>query len=221
MKNPYLSLSRFYAFYIVTFVLMWCFFRYYTPLALRVRHTYELPSAACLNELTSDLWTFEAVREGLFVLFILLPFSICLMVWSREKVGWGTHVFVTLLLMAWSVVNLAFDINDLRYANVGPNDTNFKAVNLARDPRWCLVHGGQPSTELICSNVNVPCAGPAVDPDSFGPDTRFLLRFIFNILLIGAGIVALWTATVWRRFVLSNSTESERPKRVRYTTLKQ
>lgn len=211
------SLTRFYAFYIVTFLGIWCFFRYYTPLSLRVRHTYEFPANACVNELTSDLWTFEAVREGLFVLFILLPFSICLMIWSREKVGWGAHVFLTVVLLAWSIVNLAFDINDLKYANVPPSDTNFRAANLARDPRWCLFHGGQPSTELVCANVNVPCAGPAVDPDAFRPDTRFLLRFVFNILLIGAGIVALWTATVWKRYVLGTTPTKQRQ---RYSTLK-
>lgn len=215
MPSNYLNLTRFYAFYIVTFLLIWCVFRYYTPLALRIRHTYELPAAACVNELTSDVWTFEAVREGLFVLYILVPFSICLMIWSREKVGWGAHLGVVLVGLAWSVVNLGFDINDLKHANVDPNDPNFRPANLARDPRWCLFHGGQPSTALVCANVNVPCAGPAVDPNDFGPDTRFVLRFVFNILLIGAGVVALWTAVVWRNKVLGSTTK-ERPK---YQTL--
>lgn len=215
-----LKLTRLYAVYIITFLCVWCFFRYYTPLALRVRHTYELPANACVNELTSDMGSFEAVREGLFVLFILLPFSICLMIWSREVVAWAAHVFTTVVLLAWSIVNLGFDINDLKHANVPPTDTNFRAANLARDPRWCLYHGGQPLTELICANVNTPCAGPAVDPDAFRPDTRFLLRFAFNILLIAAGLFALYVATVWKRYVVNTAPPASKKTRTRYQTLK-
>jgi len=221
--SPYLNLTRFYAFFIVTFLLTWIVFRYFTPLQINIRHTYELPAAACVNQLTSDYWTFEAVREGLMVLYILIPFSICLMIWSRETVGWGAHLAVVLVAMAWSIVLFGFDINDLKHANVDPTDINFRPENLARDPRWCLVHGGQPGTELVCANSGV-CMGPAVDPNTFKANTPFLLRFIFNILLFAICVVALWSAVVWRRTVLSKQQQQQQKKpttiRPRYATLK-
>ena len=216
-----MNLTRFYAFFITIFLIIWCVFRYFTPLALRVRHTYELPAAACVNALTSDMWSFEAVREGLMVLYIFIPFSICLMIWSREKVAWGTHLFVVVVAMCWGIVNFGFDINDLQHANVSPDNVNFRPENLARDARWCLIHGGQNNTALICANSVVPCSGPAVDPNDFRPSGPFIMRFVFNILIIAFGIVAVWAAVIWRRDVLGGGTVSTAAPRVRYSRLKQ
>lgn len=199
----YLSLTRFYVFFIIIFLCSWFPFRFFTtPGTMRHRYTYELPAAACVNELTSDLWTFENVRERLFVLYLLVPFSICLMVWSREKVGWATHLVVVCVGMAWNIVMLGFDIVDLRDAHVAPSDPSFRPQNLARDPQWCLFYAGQPNTALLCANPGL-CGGPAVDPAKFRANQAFLLRFIFNIFLFALGVGALWAATVWKRTYLS------------------
>lgn len=214
-------ISRFYVWFILLWVIVWLPFRFFTPLYLTIRHTYQLPSAACVNQLTSDWGTFEVMREGLMVLFLLVPFSICFMLWSREKVAWGTHLCVVLVAFCWSVVVLGFDVGDLSSANVSPDDARFKPQNLARDNRWCLYYGGQPGTNLICAN-NGPCTGPAVDPASFTTNTWFTLRFAFNVIILGFLIIDFWALWVWRRFLVQPTSPQGGgldPKKIRYQPL--
>lgn len=187
----------FFVFYLITWVAIWIPFRYYTPLALRIRHTYQLPSTNCTNSLVSDLNAFESVREGLMVLYILVPFSVCLMMWGRDLATWRLHIFVVIVMFLWGLTNFAYDLSDLAYCNVPPNDPNFRPQNLARDNRWCLYWGGQVGTETLCANVG-PCGnGSAVDPDAFMPNGPFVLRFVFNMLIMVKLGVDFWYSFKW------------------------
>lgn len=199
--SPQDRLARFYVIFIIGWCSVWLPLRYYTPLATPVRHTYQLPAAACVNSLTSDLWSLETVREGLFVLYILLPLSICFMLWSREKWAWGVHVVLLMLLFGWGLANLGLDINDIRTANVAPTDPSFRAENLARDPRWCLFWAGQPGTDLVCANPGM-CAGPPVDPATFRMSIPFAMRFALNCFMIGWMVVDLWTVFKWGNLIV-------------------
>lgn len=201
----------FYAWFCALFLVTWIPFRIFTPLMIQIRHTYQLPAAECLNRLTSDLWTFESVREGLFALYILIPFTLCLMMWTKEAKSWRCHLLVLIILFCWSAVNLGFDINDMVHANVSPNDTRFRAQNLARDSRWCLYYGGQPRTELICANQQI-CTGPAVDPLSFTVNNWFAVRFAFNVVMLAFIIVDFWTMWSWKSHILVSPTEKVRYK---------
>jgi len=202
--NTYKKLSNFFVFYIMIWVIIWIPFRYYSVLALRIRHTYQLPSTNCTNSLVSDLNDFSSVREGLFVLYILVPFSACLMLWGKNPNTWTIHIFVLFFAFFWGLMNFSYDINDLSYANIPPNDPNFRPQNLARDNRWCLYWAGQVGTELLCSNVG-PCVGPgvaAVDPNSFTPNGTFYARFAFNIIIIVKIMVDFWASWKWKKVVL-------------------
>jgi hypothetical protein len=198
------TLSRFYVYFIIAWLCIWIPLRYYAPLQLRIRHTYQLPAAACTNTLVSDYDTFEGVREGLMVFYILVPFAACLMIWSRESIGWTTHLLTALTGMVWALIMVSYDINDLSHANVPPNDPNFRIQNLARDNKWCLYWGGQPGTDLLCSN-SAPCVGSPVDPTSFTPNRPFLFRFLFNIFILLMITFDVWLLWLWRQSVLKRA----------------
>lgn len=183
-----MKLTKVYIAWIVIWLAVWIPLRYWSPLALRIRHTFQLPSNVCTNTLVSDLNSFEAVREGLFVLFILIPFSACFMLWSKEK---RPHLLVSFLGLIWSVIMFCYDINDMAYANIPPNDPNFRPENLARDNRWCLYWGGQPGTSLICAN-NGPCSGSPVDPNTFMVNGPFVFRFVLNLFILLLIAINLW-----------------------------
>lgn len=182
-----MKVTNFYVYWIVVWLVIWVPFRYWSPVRV-TRNTYQLPSVGCTNTLVSDLDTFEAVREGLFVLFILVPFSVCYMLWSKER---RLHIVVSFVFLIWSVVMFACDISDIAYANAPPNDPNFKIPNLARDNRYCLYWGGQPGTSLLCANT-APCMGSPVDPQTFGINGPFLLRFVLNLLILLMIALNLW-----------------------------
>jgi hypothetical protein len=188
--------KKLYVYFILFWLVAWIPFRFFTPLSFQIRHTYELPSNACTGQLTSDYWTWEFVREGLFVLYLLFPFSICFMLWTREKLAWVTHLFITIVLLAWGVSMLSYDIVSLVGANLPPNDPNFRAENLARDRRWCLYYAGQPGTELLCANTGT-CLGPAVDPNSFQINGPFMFRFIMNCIFMACFVFSFWLAAQW------------------------
>ncbi len=190
-------LSRYYVYFIVVWLAIWVPLRFYTPLALKVRYTYQLPAAACTNTLISDVSSFEAVREGLMEMLILVPFSMCFMVWTNELTGWFVHLGTLFLGFIWSIMTFSYDIADMGYANIPPNDPNFRLENLARDSRWCLYWGGQPGTDVLCSN-SAPCSGSPVDPDTFGINGPFFYRFIGNVLLLIMICFAFWLAKIWR-----------------------
>lgn len=183
-----MKLTQFYAVWIVIFLVIWLPIRYYSPLSLRTIHTFQLPSAACTNTLVSYLNSFSAVREGLFELFILVPFSVVFMLWAG---GRRLHFVVSVVALTWAVIMFATDINDMAYANAPPNDPNFNPANLARDNRWCLYWGGQAGTSLLCSNVG-PCSGSPVDPATFMIDGPFLFRFVLNMFIILMIAINLW-----------------------------
>lgn len=207
------KIVTFYAWFCAIFLVAWIPFRVFTPLFINVRHTYQLPAQECVNRLTSDLWTFESIREGLFALYILIPFTLCLMMWTKERTAWRLHLMVLVALFCWSCVNLGFDINDMAHANVSPDSNNFRPQNLARDSRWCLYYGGQPRTELLCANTQL-CTGPAVDPLLFGVDKWFAVRFAMNVMLLGFIIVDFWSMWSWKNDILQ-------PQKIRYSILKE
>lgn len=182
-----MKVNSFYVYWIVVWLVLWMPLRYWSPVRV-TRNTYQLPSSGCTNTLTSDLDTFEAVREGLFVLFILVPFSLIYMLWMNER---RAHIVVLFLAFIWSVTMFACDISDMAYANAPPNDPNFKIPNFARDNRWCLYWGGQPGTALLCAN-NGPCSGSPVDPETFGINGPFLVRFVLNLFILLMIIMNIW-----------------------------
>lgn len=170
---------------VIAFFGAWIPYRFFIPLTVQVRHTYEFPVAACSNRLTSDRWTWEFIREGLFPLFLLVPLSGLFMIWTRSKTGLWTHFTVIVCLFVWSVVMMGYDIEDLRTANLPPSAPLYNPSNLATDKRWCLVYGGQPGTELVCA-ITAPCpaATSAVSFEDLAIDGPFAFRVSFLALLI-------------------------------------
>lgn len=209
------SIELFYAGFVASFLVMWIVCRANSATFLQIRHSYEYPTGGnCTGELISDRWSFEASREALMSLHLIIPFSICFMMWSREKVAWGLHIVLTIVMFCWSVITLGFDLSDMGSANVDPSDVNFRPENLARDRRWCLYYGGQPNTQTLCAN-QAPCSGDPVDPGTFGINGPFLWRFIFNIIICAMLLVNIFTVWSWRTMIHSGA---KRP--TRYKTLK-
>lgn len=216
------KLSKFYAYYVITWVVLWIPLRFFSPIGLMVRHTYQLPSNACTNTLVSDLGGFSAIREALMVLFIIVPFSVCFMIWTKEKYGFWLHFAVLLTGLLWGIVIFGVDINDLIYANVGPADPSFNIQNLARDNKWCLYYAGQVGTELFCANTG-PCTGLSViNPNSFAPNGRFLIRFVLNFLIFVLMAFDMWTIWEWKKILVDPPTPPPVPtNRQTYTILKE
>jgi hypothetical protein len=156
---------------------------FYTPLTIPVTHTYGLPSAACINQLTSDRWSFEAIRIALWLpLFSMVPWTIVLMLWTRERVGWLTHFLYILIMITFGILTFAYDISDMSTANLAPSDPAFKRINFARDPKWCNLYGGIAGTSTICCNSS-PCVGPGLLVENLIVNWPYILRFAINVFL--------------------------------------
>ena len=227
------SAELFYWSYVVIFLAAWVVFRFWTPTAMLVRHTYQLPAnpGPPPGVLISDRWSWRFVREGLYVLFILGPISGLFMLWTRSRFGWGIHLGVLLLLSVWLVVQLVFDAIDLAYANAAPTDPNWDPDNLATDNRWCCVYGGQPGTQNVCANV-APCTPGSLSANELRYDGTYVLRFAFTLLLFALITVVdtIFTAALWRRALnawlatlgeqdAASPLEMKLPERSRYTRL--
>jgi hypothetical protein len=213
------KIVKIYIVWIIVYLFVFIPIQYWSPLALRIRHTFQLPSTACTNTLVSDLNSFDAVREGLLILYILIPFSACFMLWSKE---WRVHLVVSFVFLIWALVMFSYDIDSMAYANVPPNDPKFSIQNLARDNRWCLYYAGQVGTSLLCANTG-PCSGSPVDPATFMINGPFLYRFVLNVFILLMIAFNLWI--MWN--YLKVGTVSKKPvaplvsKPIRYERKKQ
>lgn len=205
--------ESFYWLLIIAFFAIWIPYRFFIPLSLHVRHTYQLPAAACSNRLTSDRWTWEFVREGLFTIFLLLPLSGMFMIWTRSRTGLWTHVVLVVALLIWGVVMVGYDVEDIRTANLPPNSNQYNPSNLATDNQWCLVYGGQPGTEIVCANT-APCPGAtsAVSFEDLAVDGAFAFRVSFNAFLLCFCLADLIFAVYTWRKVLNDWLEPQEPQ---------
>ncbi len=112
----------------------------------------------------------------------------------------------------------AYDVDDIRYANVAPTDPNFNIANLARDARYCLYYYSQPGADLLCTMTSA-CSGSAVDPNSFMVNGPFVYRFSLNLLLIIMIGYSFWLAYIWKRKVIDEREESAKaadPAKIKY-----
>ena len=184
----------------IFFVAIWIPYRFALPLSIDFRHTYELPSQQCVNRLTSDRWTWEYVREGMFVLFILVPFTGFFMLDMKSKTGFWVHTICLLSLGVWSIVMVGYDIQAVTTANLPPGDGAWNPTNPANDKQWCLVYAGQPGTELVCANP-APCPNvPPVAYTDLRVDGQFSWRVSFNAFMLLFIIVDfIFTVWTWRR----------------------
>lgn len=191
--------------FIFLFIAVWLPFRMYLPATMHFRHTYELPAANCVNRLTSDLWSWEWLRETLIVFNLLLPVTGMFMIWSKRKAGWGMHIFVLVCLIVWALVMVGYDIRDVGAANVDPSNERWNPANLATDRQWCLVYGGQPGTDLVCANSGIcTAATSAVGPENLGLNPPFAMRVAFNVILLAFCLADMaFTLGMWR-IVLNN-----------------
>lgn len=198
-----LQAESYYWLLVIAFLGVWIPFRMFIPMTLQVRHTYELPAAACVNRLTSDRWTWEFVREGLFVLYLLMPFSGVFMIWSRSRTGLWTHLVLLFTMFIWGFVMVGYDIESIGTANVSPLSPQYNPTNLATDKRWCLVYGGQPGTDIVCANSG-PCTAAvgAVSFEDLHIDGPFTFRVAFNAIMLSFlaadFVFTLWT---WRKLL--------------------
>jgi hypothetical protein len=175
-----MRIDTYFAIFIIVWVAALLPTVYWEVVTLDVTHSYVLPSASCTGRLTSNRWDFQTIREGLLLcMYVLFPFSLVFMIWTRERIGWILHMMVALIAIAWLGINFIYDISDITSANVAPNDPNFRFVNYARSPDWCILYGGQPGTQLICTNT-APCSGPGVLVENLKPNETFLFRFAIN-----------------------------------------
>ena len=204
MKIPlYRAITINFIYYGIAFLLSWVVLMGYTRVTLagNLRHTYQLPSTACTNTLVSDWWTFDFMREWFFELYIIPFASLYLMLWSKEKVAWGSHLALLVVFICWGLANFGYDIDLLVNANADPESTGFLASNYARSYQWCLYYGGSPNTNLICANTG-QCAGVSpVNPAYFNPNWPFLIRFVMNIIFIGFFLVDMWLTIRWARLL--------------------
>lgn len=136
----------------------------------------------------------------MLILYYLYPLSICLMVFTREQVGFWQHVAIMFIVGAWGILMFGYDIPTLMYANVPPSDPNFQLTNMARSPQWCLYYGGQPGTEYLCTFVG-NCTGAAVDPQTLGVYWFFMIRVVLNALLVLLLVVDLGYMGIWYKLI--------------------
>ena len=212
MSNAF-QLQRYYVILIIIWIGIWIALRYYCPLELRIRHTYQLPSTACTGTLVSDFDSWNSVREGLMELYILAPFAAVFMLWTRERIGFGLNLAAVFIGLVWGTVNFGYDINDIVYGQVAPTNPYFDPTNLARDNRWCLYYAGQPNTQLICSNTG-PCG--VVDVNTLQTNGPFVWRFVFNLLMVGWIALSLWISILWYRYVVNPQSIPTAPVQSRY-----
>lgn len=188
--------------YFVIFIIVWVAALlptiYWESVTLDVTHSYVLPSAACSGRLTSNRWDFQTVREGLLIcMYLMFPWSLAFMIWTRERIGWLFHVLIGLMVLTWLIINVVWDVSDISVANVPPDSTDFRFVNYARDPNYCILYGGQPGTSILCTNV-APCAGPGVLVENLKINGPFLFRFFMNIFYMLLLIMILfYSVTQW------------------------
>jgi hypothetical protein len=123
------------------------------------------------------------------------------MVWSREIIGWRVHILVAFLGLLYTIIMFGFDIENMIYANVAPNDPNFNIANLARDARYCLYYYAQPGAELLCT-MTAACTGSAIDPSSLMVNGSFVYRFGLNLLLLIMICYSFWLSFTWKRKML-------------------
>lgn len=170
----------------------------YIPLTQPITHTYGYPSAACVNQLTSDRGSFEAVRVSIWLAFYsFVPWSIVVMIWSKEKAGWTFHLVYIVLMVCYGILMFAADIVYMTSANVGPDSPYFKTTNFARDPKWCNLFAGQPGTSTICCNTG-PCLGPGVLIENLQIAWPYVVRFSANVFLTLLMCVDFWFLLQWR-----------------------
>lgn len=192
----------------------------FIPQSLQVRHTYEFPVSNCANRLTSDRWTWEFIREGLFVLFWFAPITGLFLIWCRSKTGMWLHIVVLAALLLWGLVNVGYDIENIGTANLPPNDVRYNPSNLANDRQWCLVYGGQPGTELVCAIVApCPAATSAVSFEDLHINGPFSFRVAVNAFFTAFCLVDLiFTAWLYRNILnawdaILNPVEQEEEKK--------
>lgn len=170
---------------------------FYIPLTLPITHTYGLPSAACINQLTSDRWSFESVRIAIWLpLFSLVPWTIVLMLWTKERIGWMTHIVFLLLMIGWGLLTFIYDLSDMATANLPPNDPSFKRINYARDTRWCSLYAGSAGTSTICCN-SAPCMAPGLLVENLAINWPYILRFSVNVFLTLLMGMDAWYSFMW------------------------
>jgi hypothetical protein len=170
---------------------------FFAPTSLQVLHTYVLPAAAPIGRLTDDRWAFNNVREGLLLIFyVLFPWTLVLMLWSKEHVGWWTHLVFILLFWGWGLTNFIADIWDWSVANVGPSDPAFIRTNNARDSRWCCLFGGQPGTSDLCAN-SIPCSGGGILQANLVASNTFVYRFIANCFFMLLSFLDFYYILSW------------------------
>lgn len=144
----------------------------------------------------SDRWSWEFIREGLFVFFLLVPFSGFFMIDMKSKTGFWVHIFCLLTLGIWGVFMAGYDIQYVTTANLPPSVGDWSPANPANDKQWCLVYAGQPGTELICANP-APCPNvPPVAYTDLRVDGPFSWRVSFNAFML-LYIVVDFIFTVW------------------------
>lgn len=188
------ALEVVYWLFVVVFLVIYSVLRFYWPAAAIYRDTYQLPVASP-GALVSDFWTWDFIREGLYVFSLLIPFSGLFMVWTRNKEGQGTHIIVLFIFLFYFAVMAAFDVRYIINANVPPTNPHWVPTNLATDRRWCCVYASLPLTERICANTAL-C--PGVTAEMLTIDPSFLFRVIMNgILLLYVIVDMLFTLCAW------------------------
>ena len=209
LVNERIKAEVFYWFFAVVFFVAYIVFSFAAP-TINVRHSYELPTTACLNQLTSDLWGWEFMQQRFFALFLLIPLSGLFMIWSKRGTGIWAHFFVIFLLLLWGIVILGYDIKHITTANLAPTDVKFNPSNLATDKRFCLVYAGSPGTELLC-HITTPCNATAVDPNSLHVDGTFMWHTAMDALMVCFALTDfVFTLYTWR-VAFNNWNESIEP----------
>ena len=196
-----IHIEYFYLYLLCVFFAMWIAFYFAFPLTT-VRHTYQLPTSGCFNALTSDLWGWEMVKERLFSLFLFLPITGVLMLWSKNRFGFYFHLFTLFCLFVWALVLVGYNIQDIGAANLPPTDPRWNPSNLAHDARYCLVYAGYPNTDYYCYIQTACPSGSAVDPLSLRVNPPYAFRVGMNLFMI-AFIVTDWIFSVntWYRWI--------------------
>lgn len=163
--------------FVMLFLIIAIPLHFYWPFVAQIGKTRQLP----INNpgaLTSNVWTWSHIREGIYAFMYLIILSGLFMLSNDTKMGRNLHYIVLFIFAILFVVNGAFDIIDVKYGQVSPDDANFKFNNAARSINYCGVHALNPLTARLCANVNLW----AVSALNTNPD--FIFRIVCNLLLL-------------------------------------
>ena len=162
--------------YVILFLILAIPLHFYWPFVAPIRYTKELP-VQIPSALTTDIWSWGHIREGLYAFIYIIILSGLFMISSKTSMGRNIHFIVLFLFAFLFLINFGLDISAIKTGQVAPDSTTFTEYNPARSIDYCALHGLNPLASRVCSNINLWSI------TALNTNPNFLFRFVCNILL--------------------------------------